>query len=150
MALSDMATGDAFETVAVTWSQPECAVMLSMFEFYDIPAFATGRWHGSALPAIITGLDGFHVRVHPEAIDEALELLGEVAQRPAAIRPYPLGVRWLYPTVIGLTLVMLVEFWFSNNPSPLMVTVTLALCLLFYAVPPTRTASTFFLWKRRG
>ncbi|HEX4693022.1 hypothetical protein [Sphingomonas sp.] len=146
--MSDAAVGDAFETVAVTWSQPECAVMLSMFEFYGIPAFATGRWHGSAYPPMITGLDGFHVRVHPAVVDDALELLAEVSERPAAVRPYPLGQRWIYPALIGLTLVILVEFWLSDNPGPLMVTVLLALCFLFYAVPPTRTASTFFLWKR--
>ena len=124
MALSDMATGDAFETVAVTWSQPECAVMLSMFEFYGIPAYATGRWHASVMPPLIMGLDGFHVRVHPDAVDDALDLLAEVAEQPAATRPYLLDKRWLRAvwSVLGAFLA---------------------------AGPPTRTASTFFLWKRR-
>ena len=120
MALS----GDAFETVAVTWSQPECAVMLSMFEFYGIPAFATGRWHASAVPAIILGLDGFHVRVHPDAVDDALDLLADVAERPAAVRPYLLGHRWLSGIFATLG-------------------------AMLAAGAPTRTASTFFLWKRR-
>ncbi len=118
---------DAFETVAVTWSQPEAAVILSMFEFYGIPAYGTGRWHTSINPLMIMGLDGIHVRVHPEALDEALDLLAEAAQRPAAIRPYLIKQPWL------------------NGVA------TVIICVLgLFPVPPTRTASTFFLWKRRA
>jgi hypothetical protein len=75
------------------------------------------------MPPLILALDGFHVRVHPNLIDEALDLLSEVAGRPAAVRPYLLDNRWLSGAIS-------------------------VLAAFLVASPPTRTPSTFMLWKR--
>lgn len=139
---------DAFETVAITWSQPEAAVMLSMFEFYGIPAFALGRWHASINPPWITGLQGIQVRVHHLAIDDALDLLDEVAERPAAVRPYPFGQALLYRTAVLLAVAMCIPLCLAEELSPILLLTTLPLSLLLIIVPPTRTPSTFMLWKR--
>lgn len=140
---------DAFETVAITWSQPEAAVMLSMFEFYDIPAFALGRWHASINPPLVTGLQGIQVRVHHLAVDEALDLLGEVAKRPAAIRPYLFGQAWPYRVMVTLAVITYIYAMArSDDPTPLLLLAAFPLTLIASAVAPTRTPSTFMLWKR--
>lgn len=140
---------DAFETVAVTWSQPEAAVMLSMFEFYGIPAFALGRWQASIDAPFMVAMQGIQIRVHPLARDEALDLLSEVAERPAAIRPYLFGQAWPYRAFVVLA-VAAGAFGVANwgDPNPLILLAVFPLSLLTAAAPPTRTASTFFLWKR--
>lgn len=142
--------GDAFETVAITWSQPEAAVMLSMFEFYGIPAFALGQWQAAINATYLVAIQGIHVRVHRSALDEALDLLGEVAERPAAVRPYLLGSRWAYPTVLVLAFVAaIVGYAGADDPDSLGFVAAFPLSLLLIAIPPTRTPSTFLLWKRR-
>jgi hypothetical protein len=147
MALGDNVDGDAFETVAITWSQPEAAVMLSMFEFYGIPAFALGQRQAAVNPTYIVAIQGIHVRVHHTALDEALDLLGEVAARPAAMRPYLWGSPWSYPIVLALSFVAAV-IGYANWASPLAVIAIFPLSVLMIAIPPTRTPSTFLLSKR--
>lgn len=123
--MADYSIDDRFETVAITWSQPEAAVMLSMFEAYEIPALPVGQQVMRLWPTSGVALQGIHIRVHNEWRDEALELLAEVAQRPAAIRPFPTENRWAYGIVITI------------------------LCAIgLVPVPPTRTPSTFFLGSR--
>lgn len=139
---------DAFETVAITWSQPEAAVMLSMFEFYGIPAFALGRWHASVNPPLIVGLQGIQVRVHASAVDDALDLLAEVAERPAAVRPYLLGQRWLYPVILTVSVFVMIPLYVTDTPPAWSVVLLVLPIIVFTGIPPTRTASTFFLWKR--
>ena len=148
MALDVSIHGDAFETVAITWSQPEAAVMLSMFEFYSIPAYVTGRWHASTNPTLIMALDGLHLRVHPEHVDDALDMLAEVAGRPAAVRPYLLGQRWLYPIILAVSVLVMIPLYVTDTP-PTWSIASLALpIIVVIGIPPTRTASTFMLWKR--
>jgi hypothetical protein len=129
---------DAFEAVAITWSRPEAAVILSMFEFYGIPAYATGRWHSSISPPHITALQRIQVRVHPDALGEARELLAEVAERPGAVRPFLIGnaATGIAMFIVALLLAILIPFPFS------LVGMTY-IQLLLIAVPPTRTPSTF-------
>ena len=110
----------AFETVAITYSQPETVVMLSMFTFYGIPAYAVGFGHAQVQWPLALALGGIAVRVDPSAASEARALLAEVAGRPAAIRPFLHGPGW----VGRLT------------------TVLLFLCGY---TPPTRTASVLLL-----
>ncbi len=149
MALDGNADADAFETVAITWSQPEAAVILSMFEFYGIPAFALGRWQASIDATYLVAIQGIQIRVHPAALDEALDLLGEVAERPAAMRPYLLGSPWAYPLALALAFVAAVAGYASwDEPGPLAIVAVFPLSLMLYAIPPTRTPSTFMLWKR--
>lgn len=78
---------DSFETVAITCSQPETTVMLSMFAFYGIPAYAVGFGHARVVWPWALALGGIIIRVQADAIEEARGLLAEVATRPAAVRP---------------------------------------------------------------
>jgi hypothetical protein len=155
MALADYSIDDRFETVAITWSQPEAAVMLSMFEFYGIPAFALGRRHISAQAPILTALQGIQIRVALRSLNEALDLLAEVAERPAAVRPYVLGLPGLYRIIVILALLAAAAMPVALaliGPDDGMATIALVLLtpllLVFNAAPPPRTPSYFMLWKR--
>jgi len=115
---------DTFETVAITYSQPETLVMLAMFEQYGIPAYALGFSHARAVWPLMLALGGIIIRIHPDALDAARALLAEVAERPAARRPRSFA-NWV-PYVL------------------------LAILGTGLGVPPTtRTASTFILGDRR-
>jgi hypothetical protein len=118
-----MMVDDSFETVAITYSQPETAVMLSMFAFYGIPAYAAGFDHARAVWPVALALGGIHIRVLPDSVGEARALLAEVAERPQATRP---------------RLIL----------NPVLRIVAYALVLLLSVGVPTRTGSTFFLGRR--
>ena len=155
MALADYLFDDRFETVAITWSQPEAAVMLSMFDFYGIPAFAVGRRHVSIYAPVLTALQGIQIRVAIDAVDEALDLLAEVAGRPAAVRPYAFGQRDLYIALVVLALIaaMIMPIALALvEPDDDMLLITMMLMspllLVFNGAPPPRTPATFMLWKR--
>lgn len=150
---------DRFETVAVTWSQPEAAVMLSMFAFYGIPALSVGQQAVRTLSYYAVALQGIQIRVHHDWLDDALDLLGEVAERPAAVRPYAAGQPWAYRVfVIGAAMLFAVELWFTTSTDSLvlpddgtfalMALISLPMTLLLTGPPPTRTPSTLMLWKR--
>jgi hypothetical protein len=121
-----MMSGDSFETVAITYSQPEATVILSMFAFYGIPAYPVGFAHARAMAPLTVALGGIQIRVHVAALAEARELLAEVAERPQAVRP-----RLIDNALINGIIVMMVCF------------------LLGVPVPPTRTGSTYFLGRGR-
>ena len=110
---------DSYETVAITYGQPETAVMLSMFAWYGVPAYASGQGHAQIWPFIVA-LGGIEVRVHADSVADARALLAEVALRPPAVRPR-----------------------MTHNP----VTRTLgyAIALLGGFPIPSRAGSTFFL-----
>jgi len=150
--MSDEMIDDEFETVAVTWSQPEAAVMMAMFEFYGIPAFALGARHVASNPPLMTALQGIQVRVHHTSVDEALDLLAEVAEQPAVVRPYILGRSWLYRTIIALAIAMpflsFLTFYFLGEPPLIAVVLAIFLSFIWIGVPMPRTPSTFMLWKR--
>jgi hypothetical protein len=153
--LADYSFDDRFETVAITWSQPEAAVMLSMFEFYGIPAFAVGRLHVSIYAPVLTALQGIQIRVAIGFVDEALDLLAEVAERPATVRPYAFGSRDLYLLLVILTLMAAVAMPFAlafvdaDDDMMLMTMMLMSpLLLVFNGAPPPRTPSYFLLWKR--
>ncbi|MDH7972137.1 hypothetical protein QH494_08060 [Sphingomonas sp. AR_OL41] len=115
---------DAFETVAIVYSQPETVVMLAMFTQYDIPAYAVGFDHARAAWPMLLALGGIIVRVHPAAADEARALLAEVAQRPAVIRP-----RFVINPVLHIAFGIL--------------------AMMLAAPPPTRATATYFLGNAR-
>ena len=157
MALSDYSIDDRFETVAITWSQPEAAVMLSMFDFYGIPAFAVGRRHVTAFAPMLCALQGIQVRVAAEAADEALDLLAEVAERPAVVRPYAFGLPGLYRLIVLLALAaaaampVIIALADPADEAAMMALILLTpLLLVFNGAPPPRTPATFMLWKRRA
>lgn len=140
--MPDATIDDQFEMVAIVWNQPEAAVMLSMFEFYGIPAFAVGQLHASVMPAWIVGLQGIQIRVPVDAIDDALELLAEVAERPAAVRPVMVEPALYLVLLFAAVLV-------SGLAPPIYAPIGWAwLVLIMAAIPTSRTASTFMLWKR--
>ena len=116
---------DSYETVAITYNQPETAVMLSMFAFYGIPAYPVGFEHARTMSTLMVALGGIQIRVHASAVDEARELLAEVAERPQAVRPKLIDE----PVVNGFIVTLFCLF--GGAP-----------------VPPTRTGSTFFLGNR--
>jgi hypothetical protein len=115
---------DSFETVAITYNQPETAVMLSMFAFYGIPAIPVGLGHAQIAPTMMVALGGIPIRVPSYAAAEARDLLAEVASRPQAVRPRLID----HPVTNGIVVI-------------------LACFFLGFPVPPTRTGSTFFLGK---
>lgn len=109
-----------FTTIAITYSQPEAAVMLSMFAFYEIPAFAVGGGHAGADWPLVVALGGIEVRVLTGLLDDARALLKEVRDQPPAIRP---------PVVEG---------WLSRL-------VANTIGFLLGAPPPPRVATSYFL-----
>lgn len=83
-----------FTTIAYCYSQPEAAVMLSLFEANAIPAFAVGGRHAGASWPMIVALGGVEIRVLTECLGDAQALLAEIAREPAATRP-PIVLGWL-------------------------------------------------------
>lgn len=78
---------DAFETVAVTYSQPEAAVMLSFLDWHDVHAYALSE-HARVSAHLVTALGGIPIRVAPADVARARALLAEVAPAaPPVIRP---------------------------------------------------------------
>jgi hypothetical protein len=116
--------GDAFESVAIIYSQPETVVMLATFERYGIPTYAAGFNHARAKWSLLVALGGIAIRVHPAALAKAQILLAEVAERPAAVRP-------------RLQLNQALQILFG------------VLGMLLAVPPPTRVTSTFFLGAAR-
>lgn len=76
---------DTFETVAVSYSQPEAAVMLSYLAWHGIAAFALSE-HARTDAGLVTALGGIPVRVHWPDAEEARALLADV---PAPERIMP-------------------------------------------------------------
>lgn len=140
--------------MAITWSQPEAAVMLSMFAYYDIPAFALGGRHVSAHGPMVTALQGIHIRVAAAAADDALDLLADVAEQPAAIRPYALASPGLYRllAILALAATLLTPVVLAladplDENALVSVMLMSPLLLVFNGALP-RTSSTFFLGNR--
>lgn len=106
---------DAFETVAVTWSQPEAAVIVSFLEWHGIATYALHR-HAQVEPPLVTALGGLPIRVPAERAIEAKALLAQVEGLPV-IRP-PLARNGVADRLAAL------------------------LCFLFGATPPPRVGST--------
>jgi hypothetical protein len=86
---------DAFETVAIAYRPAQVAVMLSMFEWYGIPAYAKNAGHSGVDCPITLALGGMPIRVHGDYAEEARTLLDEAAERVEAEPdpPQPLGYR---------------------------------------------------------
>ncbi|MCW3846937.1 hypothetical protein OF829_06770 [Sphingomonas sp. LB-2] len=98
---------DPFETVAIAYSQAQADVILSMFAWYDIPAYAKNIAHARADPMLTLALGGFPIRVHRDVAEEARALLEEAADREHEAPPVqPLHERIAkvaFLGVIGMT-----------------------------------------------
>ena len=114
---------DSYETVAIIYGQPETVVMLSMFAWYGVPAYASGLGHAQVWPFAVA-LGGMEVRVHPDSAADARALLAEVAQQPRAVRP-------------------------RMTRNPVTRTLAYAIALLGGFPIPIRAGSTFFLGDQR-
>ena len=68
---------DGIETVAVSYSQPEAAVMLSFLAWHGIAAVALGE-HARVDAGLVTALGGIPVRVHRPDAAAARALLADI------------------------------------------------------------------------
>lgn len=103
---------DAFETVAVTYSQPEAAVMLSFLAWHDVQAYALSE-HARISAHLVTALGGIPIRVAPADAARARALLAEVAHpEPPVVRPPVVRNRLLS------TAALLLAFLFGGAPPP--------------------------------
>lgn len=106
---------DAFETVAVTWSQPEAAVIASFLAWHGIDSYALSR-HAQVEPPLVTALGGIPIRVPTDRAAEATALLGSVEGSPV-IRP-------------------------SISRQPIADRLAALFCFVFGGTPPPRVGST--------
>lgn len=101
---------DAFDTVAVTWSQPEAAVILSFLAWHGIPAYALLE-HARVAALHVTALGGIPIRVHRPALVEARALLSEVPGAPV-VRPALIENRFVN------SVLLLLAFALGGTPPP--------------------------------
>lgn len=71
---------DRFETIAYVYSQPELAVLLSLFGWEDIFILPINRHILSVAPQLTVALGGVQLRVHPADADRARALLATIDQ----------------------------------------------------------------------
>ncbi len=84
---------DAFETVAIAYSQPQALVILSLFEWHGMLAYAANLGHVPIDCPITLALGGIPIRVVREDAAEARALLHEAAERDEAMLRESLGER---------------------------------------------------------
>ncbi|MDF7775333.1 hypothetical protein P1X14_08750 [Sphingomonas sp. AOB5] len=74
---------DPFETVVIAYSQSQAGVILSLFEWNGIPAYAMNFETVRTNPALTLALGGIPIRVAREAAADAREILNEAAEAGA-------------------------------------------------------------------
>ena len=103
---------DDFETVAITYSQPEAAVMLSFLAWHEVRAYSLGE-HARVSAHLVTALGGIPVRVLASDAARARALLAGVAPaEPPVVRPAVVR----NPLLNAVALV--VGFVFGGPPPP--------------------------------
>lgn len=100
-----------FELVAITYSQPEAAVILSMLDAYGIPAYPLNQHHLAAAPTLAVALGGIRILAMREAADEARALLAEASDQAPPVLPRPLA-----DTGVTNVLITLVFTLFAGPP----------------------------------
>ncbi len=68
---------DPFETVAIAYSQAQADVILSLFAWNDIPAYAKNIEHVRTDPVMTLALGAIPIRVYGDYAEEARALLVE-------------------------------------------------------------------------
>ncbi|WP_419809014.1 hypothetical protein [Sphingomonas sp.] len=91
---------DGFETVAISYSQPEAAVMMSFLAWHGIDAYALSE-HARTDMGLVTALGGIPVRVHWTLIDEARALLADVTPPTPWTPPPPRRGLWFKVKAVG-------------------------------------------------
>lgn len=74
---------DPFETVVIAYSQSQAGVILSLFEWNGIPAYAMNLEIVRTNPSLTLALGGIPIRVAREAAAEARAILNEAAEAAA-------------------------------------------------------------------
>lgn len=75
-------TGDRFETVAWVYDAGELALLVSLFEWEEIPILPLGRHHISAQWNIVVALGGVRLRVRADDMPAAQALLAGLERTP--------------------------------------------------------------------
>ncbi|WP_439571423.1 hypothetical protein [Sphingomonas sp.] len=75
-------TGDPFETVVIAYSQPQAAVLMSLFEWHGIPAYAQNIETVRTQTPLTLALGGIPIRVRLDAVADARALLAEAVTDP--------------------------------------------------------------------
>jgi hypothetical protein len=83
--MSEGPVPDRFETVAYVYSQPDLALLLSLFEHAEIHLQKIGYWHASLQWDLTTALGGIPLRVREEDGDDARALLGGLDYPPRRV-----------------------------------------------------------------
>ena len=73
---------DPFDTVVIAYSQPQAAVLMSLFQWHGIPAYAQNIEMVRANSPLTLALGGIPIRVHREAAPAARELLAAAIADP--------------------------------------------------------------------
>ncbi len=73
---------DPFETVVIAYSQPQAAVLMSLFQWHGILAYAQNIEMVRVNSPLTFALGGIPIRVHGEAVAAARELLAEAVADP--------------------------------------------------------------------
>lgn len=71
------ADADPFETVVIAYSQPQAAVLMSLFQWHGILAYAQNIEMVRTNTPLTLALGGIPIRVHREAAAEARALLAD-------------------------------------------------------------------------
>jgi hypothetical protein len=94
---------DPFETVAIAYSQPQALVILSLFEWHGMLAYAVNLGHAQASCPMTLALGGIPIRVVREDAAEARAMLTEAAERDEAMLHEAIGERVVKTMLCGVT-----------------------------------------------
>lgn len=94
--------GEPFETVAIAYSQPQAGVILSLFAWHGIPAYARNIETIRANRPLTLALGGMPICVHHEYAAEARALLIEAEANAPELEPEPLGERVAKVGLLGV------------------------------------------------
>ncbi|NIJ21155.1 hypothetical protein FHS95_002858 [Sphingomonas naasensis] len=95
---------DPFVTVAIAYSQPQALVLLSLFAWHDIPAYARNLQHARTDCPVTLALGGIPIRVLSDCAGAARALLVEAAEREDE-RPAPAPLAWRIVKTLALGMV---------------------------------------------
>ena len=100
------AADDPFETVVIAYSQPQAAVLISLFQWHGIPAYAQNIEMVRTNTPLTLALGGIPFRVHRDAAVEARALLAVALAdpEPAPVRPMVRRVAGGLGALVGFAL----------------------------------------------
>jgi hypothetical protein len=69
---------DGFEPIAIVWSMPEAAVLVTTLAAYGFLALPRNQGHISAAPTLMIALGGIWITVPREQLEDAVSLMSEI------------------------------------------------------------------------